>query len=53
VDRRTAFFVLAAAVCALLLPEARDFAWMAGVLTIIYGLLATASWLDERSRRRS
>jgi hypothetical protein len=53
VDRRTAFFLVAAALCGLLLPEADEYAWVAGMLAVIYLLLAGASWLEDGPRRRS
>jgi hypothetical protein len=52
-DRRTVFFLVAATVCAVLAPEAGGYTWVAGMLAVVYGLLAVASWLEERSRKRS
>jgi hypothetical protein len=52
VDRRALFFLLAAAVCVLLLPlaEARFRNLTTGV-AVVYALLALASYLDHRSRQ--
>ena len=53
-DRRAVFFLCSALVCAVLAfvtpPELR---WVGYVMTAAYALLATASWLDDSSRRRS
>ena len=51
-DRRAAFFLAAAVVCALLVPVADGYAWVAALLAGVYLLLALGSWLDARSRRR-
>lgn len=50
-DRRTGFFLGAAALCLLLLPVAGDHAWVAALVGVVYALLAGASWLEDRSRR--
>ena len=51
-DRRALFFLGAAIVCAVLIPitEAEQ-RWVPISLTIVYALLALASWADHRSRR--
>ena len=51
-DRRAAFFLGAAVVAAVLIPvtEASQ-RWVPIVLSIVYVLLAAASWADRRSRR--
>ena len=50
-DRRAAFFLLAALVCALLAPVAdRQFRWVPITVAITYVVLAVASFLDARSR---
>jgi hypothetical protein len=51
-DRRTGFFLGAAALCGLLVPLAGDHGWVAAGVAAIYVVLACASWLEERSRRR-
>lgn len=52
-DRRAAFFLLAAAACAALVPVAEpDHRWVAAGLAVVYVVLAVASWLDARSRSR-
>jgi hypothetical protein len=52
VDRRAAFFVVAAIVCALLVPVTPSELQTVGeVLVVVYLLLALASWLDFRSRK--
>jgi hypothetical protein len=51
-DRRAAFFLAAAVVCALLVPVADGYAWIAATVAGVYLLLALGSWLDARSRRR-
>ncbi len=51
-DKRAQFFLLAAAVCALLVPVAHDrFRNLTVGVGVTYLLLAAASWLDHRSRR--
>jgi hypothetical protein len=53
-DRRAMFFVLAAIVCAALIPVTDDdFRWVPLATSIVYVILAIASLLDARSRRRS
>jgi hypothetical protein len=50
-DRRAAFFLLAALVCAALTPLAdTDHRFVAGGLAALYLVLAVASWLDARGR---
>jgi hypothetical protein len=52
VDKRAAFFVAAAIVCALLVPVTPSELQRVGeVLVIVYLGLALASWLDFRSRK--
>jgi hypothetical protein len=53
VDRRAVFFLLAAVVCALLVPVAAGHAWVAASVSAVYVLLAVGSWLDHRSRTNS
>jgi hypothetical protein len=50
VDRRAVFFLLAAVVCALLVPVADGQAWVAATVSVVYLVLAAGSWLDHRSR---
>jgi hypothetical protein len=50
-DRRAAFFAVAAVVCVALIPVAEGFGWVAAVVAAVYALLALGSWLDHRSRR--
>ncbi len=50
-DRRAIFFLGAAVVAALLIPLTDDqHRWVPIGLSILYVLLAAASWLDRRSR---
>jgi hypothetical protein len=50
-DKRAQFFLLAAAVCLLLVPLAQDdFRTITLGVAITYVLLALASYLDHRSR---
>ena len=52
-DRRALFFLGAAVVCAVLIPVTEpEQRWVPIVLTIVYALLAVASWADARSRGR-
>lgn len=57
-DRRAVFFVIAAAVCAALIPliphehGKPDITWVGWALVVGYLLLAALSWLDHRSRLR-
>jgi hypothetical protein len=53
VDRRAVFFLLAAVVCALLVPVAEGHAWVAAAVSGVYLVLAAGSWLDHRSRANS
>jgi uncharacterized linocin/CFP29 family protein len=50
IDRRAAFFLFAAVVCALLVPVADGYAWVAAAVSVVYFVLAAGSWLDHRSR---
>jgi hypothetical protein len=53
VDRRAVFFLLAAVLCALMLPfTPDDYRWVGVVLSIVYLVLAATSYLDFRSRTR-
>ena len=52
-DRRAVFFLGAAVVCALLIPVTDGkFRWVPIALSIVYVLLALASWADSHSRRQ-
>jgi hypothetical protein len=52
-DRRAVFFALAAVVCALLVPVSEEeLRWVPLVTSVTYVVLALASFLDHRSRRR-
>jgi hypothetical protein len=52
-DRRALFFLGAAVVCAVLIPIADpEHRWVPIGLSIVYTLLALASWADNRGRRR-
>jgi hypothetical protein len=51
-DKRAQFFVLAAAMCAVLVPLAPErFRNLTLAVAITYVVLAAASWLDHRGRR--
>jgi predicted Na+-dependent transporter len=51
VDRRAVFFIVAAMVCALLIPVTPDkFRWVGELLTGLYIVLSLASLLDHVSR---
>ena len=51
-DRRAVFFLVAAAVAALLAPVTDGVhRWVPISLSVVYVLLALASWADRRSRR--
>ena len=53
-DRRAAVFLIFAAMCALLVPVTDDeFRWVPIATAVTYVLLAVASVLDARSRKRS
>ncbi len=53
-DRRAAFFLVASAACGLLTPVADpDHRPVAVGLSVLYALLALASWLDARAKARS
>lgn len=52
-DRRAVFFIVSAVVCGLLAPVCpAEYRWVGWMLTGGYVLLALASWLDHRARRR-
>jgi hypothetical protein len=51
-DRRSAFFLVAAIVCAALIPFAEPHRWVAIALAISYVVISAASWADGRTRRR-
>jgi hypothetical protein len=51
-DRRAAFFLIAAVVCAALVPVSDGFGWVAATTGGVYLVLALGSWLDARSQRR-
>jgi hypothetical protein len=52
-DRRAVLFLVAAVVCAILIPVTEpDQRWVPITLSIVYTLLSVASWADFRSRRR-
>ncbi len=51
-DRRAAFFAVAAVICFALIPVDEQFAWVCALVGAVYLLLSLASWLDYRSRRR-
>ena len=52
-DRRAAFFLAAALLCAVLIPLSDPtHRWVPVSLTVVYVLLAGASALDRRSRSR-
>ena len=53
VDRRAIFFLGAAVVVALLIPATdHELRWVPSWLSVIYVVLAAASWLDWRSNHR-
>jgi hypothetical protein len=53
-DRRAVFFLCSALVCAVLaLVTPSELRWVGYVMAAAYAALATASWLDHSSRRRS
>ena len=52
-DRRAIFFLVAGIVCAVLTPlTPADIRWFPIVVALVYLVLAAASALDNRSRRR-
>ena len=52
-DQRAIFFLGAALVCALLIPVTDgEHRWVPIALSVVYVLLAVASWADRRSRTR-
>ncbi len=53
IDRRALFFLGAAVACAVLIPVTEsEQRWVPIALSIVYVLLALASWADNRGRRR-
>jgi hypothetical protein len=51
-DRRALFFLAAAIVCAMLIPVTESGQrWVPVFLSIVYTVLAVASWADFHSRR--
>jgi hypothetical protein len=53
VDRRAVFCLLAAALCALLVPVTpEEYFWVGVGISVTYLVLAAASYLDFRSRTR-
>jgi hypothetical protein len=51
-DRRALFFLAASVVCALLVPVAEsEQRWVPIFLSIVYAVLAVASWADFHGRR--
>jgi len=54
IDRRAVFFLIAAGLCALMIPiTPANLRWVGVMLTIVYLVLAVASAADFRSRTRS
>jgi hypothetical protein len=51
-DRRSAFFLVAAIVCAGLIPFAEPHRWVPIALSITYVVISAASWADSRTRHR-
>jgi hypothetical protein len=51
-DRRSAFFLVAAIVCAALIPFAEPHSWVPIALSITYVVISAASWADSRTRQR-
>jgi hypothetical protein len=51
-DRRSGFFLIAAIVCAALIPFAEPHRWVPIALSISYVVISAASWADSRTRRR-
>lgn len=53
-DRRAAFFILAAVVSGILIPATeQEHRWVPLALSIVYLVLALASWADRRSRSKA
>ncbi len=53
-DRRSAFFLVAAGACFLLVPVAQsEYRGIAAGLGVVYVVLALLSFLDDRGRARS
>jgi hypothetical protein len=51
-DRRALFFLAAAVVCAVLIPATEsEQRWVPIALSVVYALLAVASWADLHGRR--
>ncbi len=52
-DKRALFFLVAAAVCAVLAPVTDShLRWLPIALACLYLLLSAGSWLDHRSRAK-
>ena len=52
-DRRAVFLLVAAIVCAVMIPiTGPEERWVPIALSIVYATLSVASWADSRSRRR-
>ena len=51
-DRRSIFFLVAAIVCAALIPLAEPHRWVPIALSITYVAISAAAWADSRTRRR-
>jgi hypothetical protein len=52
-DRRAIFFLGAAAICAVLIPETdAELRWVPTALAVVYVVLAAASYLDWRANNR-
>jgi hypothetical protein len=52
-QRRAMFFLVAGIICALLVyPTPEDIRWFTVMLSVLYLVLAAASWLDSWSRNR-
>jgi hypothetical protein len=53
-DRRAVFFLCSAVICVVLaFVTPSELRWVGNVMALAYAALATASWLDHSSRRRS
>jgi hypothetical protein len=51
-DRRSIFFLVAAIVCAALIPFAEPHRWVPIALSITYVAISAAAWADSRTRHR-
>jgi hypothetical protein len=52
-DRRAAFFLGAAVICAILIPVTeQEQRWVPVALAVVYVLLAIASWADRHTKLR-